>query len=49
VLVAQAPPGTRLALEHGSRQGPAVRGLLAAAETRRDLAGHERVTVGVAR
>jgi release factor glutamine methyltransferase len=48
-LVAQAPAGTRLALEHGSDQGEAVRALLEAAETRRDLAGHERVTVGVAR
>jgi len=48
-LVAQAPVGTRLALEHGSQQGEAVRGLLGDAETRRDLAGHERVTVGVAR
>jgi release factor glutamine methyltransferase len=48
-LVAQAPPGTRLALEHGSEQGAAVRSLMDAAETHRDLAGHERVTVGVAR
>ncbi len=48
-LVAQAPAGTRLALEHGSEQGEAVRALLDGAETRRDLAGHERVTVGVAR
>jgi release factor glutamine methyltransferase len=46
-LVGQAPSGTRLALEHGSEQGAAVRELLADAETRRDLAGHERVTVGV--
>lgn len=45
-LVEQAPSGTRLALEHGSEQGAAVRGLLADAETRRDLAGHERVTTG---
>jgi len=48
-LVARTPPGTRLALEHGSEQGAAVRGLIDAAETRRDLAGHERVTVGVVR
>jgi release factor glutamine methyltransferase len=47
-LVAQAPSGLRLALEHGSEQGAAVRALLAGAETRRDLAGLERVTVGVA-
>jgi release factor glutamine methyltransferase len=45
-LVAQAPGGTRLALEHGAAQGPAVRALLEDALTRRDLAGHERVTVG---
>jgi release factor glutamine methyltransferase len=45
-LVARAPAGTRLALEHGSEQGAAVRALLDGAETRRDLAGHERVTVG---
>ena len=48
-LVARAPSGTRLALEHGSEQGPPVRALVDAAETRRDLAGHERVTVGIAR
>jgi release factor glutamine methyltransferase len=48
-LVAEAPGGTRLALEHGSEQGPAVRALLDDAETRRDLAGRDRVTVGVAR
>jgi release factor glutamine methyltransferase len=49
-LAAQAPSGLRLALEHGAEQGAAVRALLAAgAETRRDLAGHERVTVGTAR
>lgn len=45
-LVAQAPSGTRLALEHGSEQGEAVRALLDSAESQRDLAGHERVTVG---
>ena len=38
-------------LEHGAAQGPAVRALLGAAGlvgvgTRRDLAGHERVTEG---
>jgi release factor glutamine methyltransferase len=45
-LVAQAPSGLRLALEHGSEQGPAVRALLEGAATRHDLAGLERVTVG---
>lgn len=43
--------GGRLVLEHGATQGSAVRALLARAgfrevATRRDLAGHERVTAG---
>jgi len=46
-LVAQARAGTRLALEHAEDQGAAVRALLGEAETRRDLSGRERVTVGV--
>jgi release factor glutamine methyltransferase len=45
-FLARAPAGTRVALEHGAEQGAAVRALLRAARTRRDLAGHERVTVG---
>ena len=45
-LVQAAPPGTRLALEHAPQQAAAVRALLDGAETRRDLAGRERVTVG---
>lgn len=45
-LVAHAPAGTELALEHAPHQAAAVRGLLEAAATRRDLAGHERVTTG---
>jgi release factor glutamine methyltransferase len=47
-LVAEAPAGTRLALEHAPHQAGAVRDLLVDAVTRRDLAGHERVTVGAA-
>ena len=47
-LVAQAPTGLRLALEHAPGQAAAVRELLRDAETRRDLAGLERVTVGAA-
>ena len=44
-------PGGTLVLEHGAAQGPAVRALLEAAGlvdvgSRRDLAGHERVTEG---
>jgi release factor glutamine methyltransferase len=47
-------PGGRLILEHGTQQGAAVRALLegaglAAVGTRRDLAGHERVTEGTRR
>jgi release factor glutamine methyltransferase len=45
-LVSDAPPGTRLALEHAPDQAVAVRALLRDAETRPDLAGRERVTVG---
>jgi release factor glutamine methyltransferase len=47
-LVAGAPAGTRLALEHGPDQAAAVRALLRNAETLPDLAGRERVTVGAA-
>jgi len=39
-------PGTRVALEHSPDQAEAVRALLAEAETRLDLAGRERVTLG---
>ncbi|HEX4870729.1 MAG TPA: peptide chain release factor N(5)-glutamine methyltransferase [Nevskiaceae bacterium] len=54
-LIAEAPAhlrrGAWLRLEHGHDQGAAVRGLLQAAgfadiETRRDLAGHERLSGG---
>ena len=45
-LVAGAPAGTRVALEHGEAQGPGVRALLRDSETWRDLAGRERVTLG---
>jgi release factor glutamine methyltransferase len=45
-LVAQAPGGTRLALEHAPDQAEAARALLDGAETRADLAGLPRVTVG---
>jgi release factor glutamine methyltransferase len=48
-LAREAPSGQRLALEHGAEQGAAVRALLRDAETLRDLAGHERVTLGSAR
>jgi release factor glutamine methyltransferase len=45
-LVAAAPLGTLLALEHAPDQADTVRGMLEAAETRSDLAGRERVTFG---
>jgi release factor glutamine methyltransferase len=45
-LVGAAPAGTRLALEHAPGQAEAVRTMLRDAETRPDLAGRERVTVG---
>ena len=45
-LVAGAPSGMRLALEHAPAQAQAVRDLLRDADTRLDLAGRERVTVG---
>jgi release factor glutamine methyltransferase len=47
-LVGGAPAGMRLALEHAPGQAAAVRALLTDAATVRDLAGRERVTVGVA-
>jgi methylase of polypeptide subunit release factors len=45
-LVAGAPAGTHLALEHAPGQGEAVRALLHAAGTYEDLSGRERVTAG---
>jgi release factor glutamine methyltransferase len=45
-LVAGAPQGTRLALEHAPDQAASVRELLRDARTERDLGGRERVTVG---
>jgi release factor glutamine methyltransferase len=45
-LVATAPAGTQLALEHAPAQATEVRSLLVGGETLRDLAGRERVTLG---
>jgi release factor glutamine methyltransferase len=45
-LIASAPAGTRLALEHAPDQGAAVRALLVDGRTVQDLSGRERVTVG---
>jgi release factor glutamine methyltransferase len=47
-LVAQAPPGTRLALEHSAAQTEAVKGLMGSPRVYPDLAGLPRVTVGEA-
>ncbi len=45
-LVASAPCGLRVALEHSPAQTARVREMLAGPETRRDLAGRERITIG---
>ena len=45
-LVATAPAGTQLALEHAPDQADEVRSLLVGGETLRDLAGRDRVTLG---
>jgi release factor glutamine methyltransferase len=47
-LVEETPSGWRLALEHDTHHGPAMRELLREAETRTDYRGDERVTVGLA-
>ena len=45
-LVASAPAGTQLALEHAPDQADEVRSLLVGGETLQDLAGRDRVTLG---
>jgi release factor glutamine methyltransferase len=47
-LIAETPRGWRMALEHDTHHGPAMRELLREAETRTDYRGDERVTVGLA-
>ena len=47
-LVGSAPPGARLALEHAPGQAATAGALLRDARTLKDLAGHDRVTVGIA-
>jgi release factor glutamine methyltransferase len=47
-LVEETPSGTKLALEHDTHHGPAMRELLREAETLRDYEGNERVSVGLA-
>jgi release factor glutamine methyltransferase len=46
-LIAQAPRGTKFALEHGPDQAEAVRGLLRETRTVQDLGGRDRVTLGI--
>jgi release factor glutamine methyltransferase len=45
-LIAQAPPGTRMALEHAPSQAEAIGGLLRSPRVHSDLAGLPRVTLG---
>lgn len=47
-LIAETPSGWKLAMEHDTHHGPAMRELLGDATTMRDYMGGERVTVGVA-
>jgi release factor glutamine methyltransferase len=47
-LIAETPSGWRLAMEHDTHHGPAMRELLRDATTLRDYEGDERVTVGFA-
>ena len=48
-LIEEAPSGQRLALEHDTHHGPALRELLRDATTLEDYMGGERVTVGFVR
>jgi release factor glutamine methyltransferase len=47
-LIEETPSGWRLAMEHDTHHGPAMREMLRDAETLRDYMGDERVTVGTA-
>lgn len=47
-LIEETPSGWRMALEHDTHHGPAMRELLREAVTRTDYRGDERVTVGLA-
>jgi release factor glutamine methyltransferase len=47
-LVAETPSGWKMAMEHDTHHGPAMRELLRDATTMRDYMGDERVTVGLA-
>ncbi len=47
-LIAETPSGWKLAMEHDTHHGPAMRELLGDARTLTDYMGGERVTVGIA-
>ncbi len=47
-LISETPSGWKLAMEHDTHHGPAMREMLRDATTMRDHMGGERVTVGVA-
>ncbi len=47
-LIGEVRPGQRLAMEHDTHHGPAMREMLRDATTIRDYMGGERVTVGIA-
>src|SRR5215467_13017329 len=47
-LIAETPSGWKLAMEHDTHHGPAMREMLREATTLRDYEGDERVTVGLA-
>ena len=47
-LIEETPSGWKLAMEHDTHHGPAMREMLGDATTMRDHMGGERVTVGVA-
>ena len=47
-LIGETPSGWRMAMEHDTHHGPAMRELLRDATTLRDYEGDERVTVGFA-
>jgi release factor glutamine methyltransferase len=47
-LISEVKPGQRLAMEHDTHHGPAMREMLRDATTIRDHMGGERVTVGIA-
>jgi release factor glutamine methyltransferase len=47
-LIAETPSGVKLAMEHDTHHGPAMRAMLGDATTLQDYMGDERVTVGTA-